>query len=91
MEKKEKIEIEKLVLERGEHVKDAVDKWFEKIPKEELNKPVIAAFGQEIKPITYTPRELYEDLKKQIKENKISKEKEKFLLEILKKDEEVER
>jgi len=83
MEKRKDIEIKKLVSEKGAYVKGAVDKWFEKIPKEELDKPVVAAFGQEIKPITYTPRELYEELKKEIQEKKVSTEKEKFLAEII--------
>jgi hypothetical protein len=91
MEKKEEIEVEKLVLERGEYVKGAVDRWFDKIPKEKLDRPVIAAFGQEIKPITYTPKELYEELKKQIEERKLSKEREEFLAEIIKKYGEVEK
>ena len=91
MRKKEEIEVGKLVLERGDYVKEAVDRWFKKIPKEELDKPVIAAFGQEIKPITYTPREFYEELKGEIKERKVPKEREAFVSEILKRYGEAEK
>jgi hypothetical protein len=82
---REEIDIEKLVLEKAEYVEGAIDKWFEKIPEEELDKPVIAVFGKEIEPITYTPRALYEEVKKEIKETKkISKEKKGFIKDVVK-------
>ncbi|MCD4843947.1 MAG: hypothetical protein K8R25_05610 [Methanosarcinales archaeon] len=87
----EEINIEKLLLEKGEYVKEAVDKWFEKIPKEELDKPVIASIGQEIEPRIYTPRDLYQELKKETKEKKVSKEKEGIVVEIIKMYGEVEK
>jgi hypothetical protein len=87
----EEIDIEKLLSERGEYVKDAVDRWFEKIPKEELDKPVIASIGQEIEPRIYTPKDLYKELKKETKERKVSKEKEGIVVEIIKMYGEVEK
>ncbi len=86
----EEINIEKLLLEKGEYVNEAVDKWFEKIPKEELDKPLIASIGQEIEPRIYTPRDLYQELKKETKARKVSKEKEGIVVEIIKMYGEVE-
>lgn len=86
----EEINIEKLLLEKGEYVNEAVDKWFEKIPKEELDKPLIASIGQEIEPRIYTPRDLYQELKKETKAKKVPKEKEGIVVEIIKMYGEVE-
>lgn len=81
-EKKEEMKIEKLVAEKGDFVKNAIDKWFEQIPKEKLDKPIIANLGMDSKVLT--PRELHKELTAQISKRSISKEKISFLKEIIK-------
>lgn len=81
MEKKEEIHMEKLVSERGDSVKKAVDNWFEQIPKEKLDKPFMASLGMESK--ISTPRDLYKELTDQISRRSISREKAGLLKEII--------
>lgn len=75
--------LEKMVQERPEYVEEALEAWFKRVPKEEVDRPVTAAFGQGIQPITYTPREIYDALKKEIKAKKIAKERRAFLSEVV--------
>lgn len=81
MEKKENIKIEKLVSEEGDLVKKAIDNWFEQIPKEERDKPIIASLSMDSKVLT--PQDLYKDLTDQVSKKSISKEKTSLLKEII--------
>lgn len=80
--------LEKMVQERPEYVEESLGAWFKRVPKEEVDRPVMAAFGQELEPITYTPREIYETLKKEIKARKVAKERQGFLSEVVRMHEE---
>ena len=81
----EKLEaLEKMVQERPEYVEEALDAWFKRVPKEEVDRPAMAAFGQEgLQPIMYTPREIYERLKKEIEAKKVTKEWQRFLSQVV--------
>jgi hypothetical protein len=81
--RKELEALEEMVRERPEYVAECLEAWFKRVPKEEIDRPVMASFGQELEAITYTPREIYETLKKEIKAKKISKEKQRFLSEVV--------
>lgn len=81
MEKKEELRIQKLVSERGDFVKKAIEKWFEQIPKEKLDKPIMASLGMVSK--ISTPNDIYKELTEQITKRSISKEKIGLLKEII--------
>jgi hypothetical protein len=81
MEKKEETKIDKLVSEKGDFVKKAIDRWFENIPKDKLDKPIVASLGMDSKILT--PRDLYKDLTHQVTKKSISKDKMSLLKEII--------
>jgi len=83
MDKKEELRIEKLVSERGDFVKKAIDKWYEQIPKDKLDKPIVASLGIESK--IMTPRDLHKELTERISRKSVSTEQMGLLKEIISK------
>lgn len=75
--------LETLVKEKPEYVQEALDAWFKKVPETEADRPAMAAFGLELEPKTYTPREIYETLKTEAKAKKVAPGLETFLVEVV--------
>jgi len=60
----ERQDVERLIREKPDYVIKALDKWFKEVPKEEADKPIMGIYSKEPKPITYTPRQMYDETEK---------------------------
>jgi hypothetical protein len=75
--------LESLVQDKPDYVQEALEAWFKKVPKEEADRPAIAAFGLELEPIMYTPREIYETLTVGVTAQEVAPGLERFLSEVV--------
>ena len=83
MSEKEFESVRKLIAKKPRVAEKALEKWFKSIPKEELGKVAVGVFSQESEAVTYTVKDIYEALKKDIKAKKISDNNAGYLNEIV--------
>lgn len=64
---KKHMNIENLVCDQPDYVMKAIIKWFENIPKEELDRPIIGHFCVDNANQVYTPRQLCDEMMQTLK------------------------
>lgn len=62
--------LEKMFKEKPGFVEDAIEQWWQEVPEEERDKPILGFFQAEPEAATLSPREMYEMMKSRRKKAK---------------------
>lgn len=68
----DKSSIEILIKEKPDYVEKSVERWFESVPPEERDKPVLGIFGENKPKKILSPKQIYDGIMEEIKLGKLS-------------------